>query len=188
MKSTQAHSKRLAIIAASCRVVLAEGAQGLTLEATAREAGVSKGGLLYHFPSKEALIGGMIEQFCVGFEAALERELLADPQSGPGRWARAYIRASFSSDAMLGSEAGAALLAAVAAAPELLDGVRVHFARWQAQAEADGLPPALATLLRLAVDGAWFADLLEFAPAKGDLRAQLVEQLVRLTYTEADHE
>jgi AcrR family transcriptional regulator len=180
MNETLQHSKRTAIIAAACRVVLAEGAQGLTLEAAAREAGVSKGGLLYHFPNKDALIGGMIEQFCADFDAALERELAADPQGGPGHWLRAYVRASFAPDAVVATEAGAALLAAVATAPELLDKVRASFARWQAQAEADGLDPALAALLRFAVDGYWFADLLDFAPIRAELRPQLVEQLLRL--------
>ena len=34
-----------------------------TLDAVAARAGVSKGGLLYHFASKEALIGGVLERF-----------------------------------------------------------------------------------------------------------------------------
>jgi AcrR family transcriptional regulator len=50
--------------------VVEEGVSGMTLEAVAREAGVSKGGLLYHFPSKEALIGGMIGRLIDRFEAA----------------------------------------------------------------------------------------------------------------------
>ena len=43
-------------------VLLAEGERGATLDATAREAGVSKGGLLYHFASKEALVAGLLER------------------------------------------------------------------------------------------------------------------------------
>ncbi len=37
-----------------------DGARAATLEATARSAGVSKGGLLYHFASKEALEAGLV--------------------------------------------------------------------------------------------------------------------------------
>ena len=36
------------------------GVPGLTLEAAARGAGVSKGGLLYHFASKEALLAALL--------------------------------------------------------------------------------------------------------------------------------
>jgi AcrR family transcriptional regulator len=42
------------------QVVQARGAGSLTLEAVADVAGVSKGGLLYHFPTKDALIDGMV--------------------------------------------------------------------------------------------------------------------------------
>jgi AcrR family transcriptional regulator len=38
------------------------GERSATLEATARAAGVSKGGLLYHFGSKEALEAGLIQR------------------------------------------------------------------------------------------------------------------------------
>ena len=41
------------ILSAAANLVLRKGASRMTLEAVAREAGVSKGGLLYHFPSKE---------------------------------------------------------------------------------------------------------------------------------------
>ena len=39
--------------------LLQRGPAGLVLDAVAREAQVSKGGLLYHFPSKEALVAGL---------------------------------------------------------------------------------------------------------------------------------
>jgi AcrR family transcriptional regulator len=39
------------------------GVAATTLDAVARIAGVSKGGLIYHFPSKEALADALIERF-----------------------------------------------------------------------------------------------------------------------------
>ena len=47
---------RTRILDAAEAIVRARGVPGLTLEAAAREAGVSKGGLLYHFGSKEQLV------------------------------------------------------------------------------------------------------------------------------------
>ena len=44
---------RQAILEAAERVVTEAGAAHLTLDAVAGKAGVSKGGLLYHFPSKK---------------------------------------------------------------------------------------------------------------------------------------
>lgn len=44
------------------RILVEDGARGATLEATARAAGVSKGGLLYHYASKDALENALIER------------------------------------------------------------------------------------------------------------------------------
>lgn len=44
------------------RILIDEGERAATMDATARAAGVSKGGLLYHFASKEALESGLIER------------------------------------------------------------------------------------------------------------------------------
>src|SRR3712207_2261658 len=173
-------STREGILQAADRVVVEEGVAGMTLEAVAREARVSKGGLLYHFPSKEALIGGMIGRLIEGFEAALGRELREDRGAGDGRWTRAYARASFAEDRWyLGASAG--LLAGVAEDPALLDPLRRGFRDGQRWAERDGIDPAVATLVRLAADGLFFAELLGFAPPEGVLRKRVLEALLSLT-------
>jgi AcrR family transcriptional regulator len=41
-------------------VVVRQGIANLTLEAVAAEAGMSKGGLLHHFPSKDRLVEAMV--------------------------------------------------------------------------------------------------------------------------------
>jgi AcrR family transcriptional regulator len=51
---------RTRILDAAQALVGAGGVAGLTLKAAARGAGVSKGGLLHHFASKEALPAGMM--------------------------------------------------------------------------------------------------------------------------------
>ncbi|SIT72791.1 TetR/AcrR family transcriptional regulator [Microbacterium sp. RU33B] len=43
-------------------LLVAEGERAATMDATARGAGVSKGGLLYHFASKDALEAGIVER------------------------------------------------------------------------------------------------------------------------------
>jgi AcrR family transcriptional regulator len=53
---------REAVLDAFERLIIADGERAATLEATARAAGVSKGGLLYHFASREALIAGVLER------------------------------------------------------------------------------------------------------------------------------
>ncbi|ANG85942.1 TetR/AcrR family transcriptional regulator [Microbacterium aurantiacum] len=43
-------------------ILVDDGDRAATMDATARAAGVSKGGLLYHFASKEALEGALLER------------------------------------------------------------------------------------------------------------------------------
>ncbi|MFM7780846.1 MAG: helix-turn-helix domain-containing protein, partial [Alphaproteobacteria bacterium] len=48
------------ILDAAENLIIARGVGAMTLEAVAREARVSKGGLLYHFASKEALLEALL--------------------------------------------------------------------------------------------------------------------------------
>ena len=58
---TPSISSKQRILQAAASVVDESGAAHLTLEAVAEAAGLSKGGLLYHFPNKRALLSGMLE-------------------------------------------------------------------------------------------------------------------------------
>ncbi|QBD78170.1 TetR/AcrR family transcriptional regulator [Ktedonosporobacter rubrisoli] len=172
------------ILETANRIVQQQGATQLTIEAVARAAGLSKGGVLYHFPSKDALIEAMInfhiDNFTHEFNNLVEQET-----PGAGRQLRAYIRSSRHED----QEANAAftgLVAAIANNPDLIETLRQHYQSWQELAEQDGLPPALGTILRLAVDGLWFADLLGLAPPEGKLREEVIETLLRLARPQQD--
>jgi AcrR family transcriptional regulator len=172
-------STRDQLLDAAIRLVLDQGGAALTLDAVARLAGVSKGGLLYHFPSKDALIVGLIDRLCAEFDAALEAELARAEGPPAGRWLRTYIRLCFApSDRELAFSA--ALLAAGAFNPELLTPLRERFAAWQRRAESDGVDPALATALRLAADGLWFDDLAGLVPLSAERRAAVRDTLLRL--------
>ncbi|MHA7773188.1 TetR/AcrR family transcriptional regulator [Roseibium sp. M-1] len=70
------------ILNAALEVVRSRGAQGLTIDAVAEESGFSKGGVLYNFPTKDALITGMVEFLARQFEeevaAARTRNLTSE--------------------------------------------------------------------------------------------------------------
>ena len=163
------------LLDAASRVLLRDGAHALTLEAVAGEAGVSKGGLLYHFRGKGELLDALVERWDATFEAEVE----ARAADTPGGWVQAYVEASCTlTDEERRTETG--LLAALAAEPARLVPVRERYARWQARFEAEAGDPVDATVVRLAADGLWIAELLGFAPPAGELRDRVVARLREL--------
>jgi AcrR family transcriptional regulator len=177
--STERRNTRTRLIEAAERVVAGDGVARLTLDAVARKADVSKGGLLYHFPNKDALISAMVLRWVDGFERDIGQRLEVEEAGALGSWARAYAGATFEPGETQETQSRelVALLAAIATDPALLEPLRRRFEAWQARAEDDGLDLALATLLRLAADGLWFADLFGLAPPAGELRGQVLREI-----------
>ena len=175
------------ILDAAEMVVLRDGVARLTLDGAASEAGLSKGGVLYHFPSRDALVSAMVERLIDRFNRDLEVARRHD--EGAGAATRAYVRATFrpapGPEREHEDRLGAALIAAVAAEPGLLAPLQAEFGRWQAEIEADGLDPARATLLRLAADGLWLSELFGFGPPAPALRLRLEQELENLTRDDA---
>jgi AcrR family transcriptional regulator len=174
------------ILDAAEEVVLRDGVARLTLEAAAAEAGLSKGGVLYHFPTRDALVAGMVDKIIEEFERDIDSQLTDAGE--PGSYTRAYIRATMAPNAPRPDREdrlGAALIAAAAGQPALLAPLQEAADRWQARIEDDGLDPTVATLLRLACDGLWLCDLFGLARPNVALRGTLGAELERLTQTPA---
>ncbi|GAA3036346.1 TetR/AcrR family transcriptional regulator [Streptosporangium longisporum] len=151
-------SSKERLLDAAAEVLLSEGAESLTLEAVAQRAGVSKGGLFYHFPTKQALVAAMVERLTKAFDDAL-----AQAGDAPGDFLRAYVRATIPerhTTAAPADRVTAALLAGVLVHPAGLEPLRERFAAWQVRLTEDGVDPAAATAVRLAVDGWWAVRLL----------------------------
>ncbi len=164
-------SRRTALLDAALAVVRREGAAKLTLDAVAAQAGVSKGGVLYHFGSKRALIDGLLDRWLDEFGANLD---------GPGI-ATAYVRASDITHA--GPEAAASefgVLAAMIEDPAVLEQVRERYSAWMDRILEDVEDPVDAWLVRLAADGLWYSDLLGIAAPRGADRDRLIERLLAL--------
>lgn len=66
-------SNRNKILDAAIRVVHREGVTGITFESVALEAGLTRGGMLYHFPSRDALLLGIHEHLACQWETLLEK-------------------------------------------------------------------------------------------------------------------
>lgn len=174
IKSSQTTQK--AILDAANRIVQEQGVDSLTLELTARLAGVSKGGLLYHFPNKEALIKGMILYYLDTFFNDLNQTARQRKTDEAGRWTRAYLHATYEEDHR-SPRMSSGLLAAVATNPSLLAPMQEAFQEWVDLLEKDGIDPILATIVRLAIDGLWMVELFGLAPPQQDRREKILKAL-----------
>ncbi len=179
-KSQSAAATRDRLLQATTHIIQTQGVERLTLDAVAKKAQVSKGGLLYHFASKEALVIGVIQYLMDDFDAAIAHELAQDsaPDS-PGRWLRAYVKATFNYR-NLPTTLISNLLSAVTLNPELLEPVQSRFDDWQQQLQATGLDPVRASLVRLAADGLGTSELFGMALPDESLRQPLLEMLLEM--------
>lgn len=173
---------RSIILDAAETVVARDGVANLTFDAVAAEARISKGGVLYHFPSKEDMATAMIERSIAWFDDAVEKS--ARQEGGPGSFTRAYARASLGDNPETGDRFDricSAITTALLNYPDRLAQVRQQGVRNQRGIEADGIDPIAATIVRLAVDGLWFGEnfkMLQFDPA---FRQRVVERLIAMT-------
>lgn len=151
--------KRDLLLDAAEQLLAEHGTTALTLAAVAARAGVSKGGLLYHFGTKEALVKALVERLVQEFDAAVSER--AD--GTPGSYTRAYVDATFD---IVGdrdphrARRRWAVVAAAATASELAEPLREATRRWHRH--DDGVDTVTARVVRLAVDGLWEAT--DYAP------------------------
>lgn len=168
--STQTKQK---LIEAAARVVKLKGASQLTLDAVAQEAQVSKGGLLYHFPNKSALLKTMVMYLNDRFEQSI-RERVEEGAT----WLEAYVEMSFDPKHSQ-IEESAGMLTAIANDLSLLDPLAQAYEELQQQLEASK-DPDLATIIRLAADGLWFGELFGISALTTERKAKVIAALLNL--------
>src|SRR3954451_9455444 len=177
---------RTRILDAAEAIVRARGVSGLTLERAAKEAGVSKGGLLYHFASKEALLTGLLARMSEWMQQDFEAAVASQPE-GPGRVGRAMLAWAFELTPEAMNErcdrAAAVFLAAFHHDPALLGPIRAVVARIRAAAAADGLPPGHAGVIMAAGDGLFMARIFGLYTPTAQERHDMHAALSRLLET-----
>lgn len=146
-------SSRDKILEAAMNLVREQGVGKLTLDAAAKAAGVSKGGILYHFPNKSALVRAMVTLVIAQWEQQQKAHFDAEPE-GPYRFMRASVKSLFDPESSCGSDPiGTALLAGLAHDPDLVEPLRAKYREWMEQSMADAPNPALMGVLGLMGDG-----------------------------------
>ncbi len=149
------------VLDAAEAVVVRQGIANLTLEAVAADAGMSKGGLLHHFPSKDKLIEAMVTRCADHWRQHADEAYRQSPE-GPGRMARALLShledpESWTEQCQRGS---CAVFAALAQNPALIQPMRAVYSEIRERLTRDGLPEGVGETVIAAMDGLWLYRVL----------------------------
>jgi AcrR family transcriptional regulator len=178
-KGPKETSSRERILNAAAELVREVGSRRLTLEGVAERAGMSKGGLLYNFPSKDALLQGMVERMIE--EVSAEKEALRGT-IGCCRNLEARLGAAASLKTRCGTmkEVTNGMLAASAENPRLLDPVRrIINEDWQVLKTTSEDPEA-AMLAWLAIEGLSSLEMHDISPVTPADRDEIVAAIFKL--------
>ena len=169
---------RSAILDAAETVVARDGASRLTIDAVVVESGYSKGGVLYHYPNKTALLAAMVDRMVEGISVEIDgaREQ-AEIRSEPILPA---IIAAMVQHRKPNTNVSSALLAASAEQPELLDSARDYIEKIVADAVTPAPDPILGLIAFLAMDGLHFSDLLGLHYVSDEQREAVQSRLINM--------
>ncbi|WP_456694707.1 TetR/AcrR family transcriptional regulator [Aeromicrobium sp. P5_D10] len=152
-----------------------------TLDEIADAAGISKGGLIYHFASKDQLILALATDALDAFRTAVLNAVDVTEPS-PGQLTRAYIRCCFDvSHNEPATREDLRLAVQLMSSADVNELNRLDSMKWDEDLRADGLPDDVLTLVIAAADG------VSSAPLWGGLTDtqhynRLRDQLIAMTF------
>lgn len=171
-------SQKNVILDAAVRVTERDGITGLTLESAAEEAGVTKGGLMYHFRTRDDLLVAIQKHLTGRWETQLEAELgKALAEATVRESTAAYVRAGTDGTS---SKADLAFMVESATSPELAAVWDDHLSRWAPAPATTDRSDIDLLLARLAVDGLWLLEATSSRPLPPEVRAALRDRLAEL--------
>ncbi|VTO22124.1 TetR family transcriptional regulator [Klebsiella variicola] len=143
------------VLDAAESLILESGGRLFTLDAVAERAGISKGGLVYTFSSKDGLIHAVLEREVARFQEAVRQRLPAAPV-GPIELVLAHIEEALAEEDV-STQMAAFLITALVHAPGMLEPVRsLYRSLLDPLRSVSGEYVAVRHAL-LAVEGAFFA-------------------------------
>ncbi|WP_142850468.1 TetR/AcrR family transcriptional regulator [Telmatospirillum sp. J64-1] len=165
---------RKTLMEQALRIALEQGLHAVTVQAVADAAGVTKGGFLHHFASKQDLLDAIFHGLVGDLEARID-SLMASDGEAYGSFTRAYVEAVME-DGWEGDSPVKGGLSSLMIGDARM---RALWADWynrrqERHRDTDGAEELC--LLRLAADGIWLARLSKVdLPDKAALRERLLQ-------------
>ena len=161
------------LIAAFEHLVLTEGERSATLDAVAAQAGVSKGGLLYHFPHRQALVDATLAR-CTELAAEDLERLTSSPRGA----AREFLATSLYEDSPLDRSLGVAFRLVQAREPGARETCAHVSGEWYRVILADVQDPVTATAVLSMGDGLYQQAVMGLLPEDDAEKRQVLARLL----------
>lgn len=175
--AVRSERSRRAILEAALSVIARDGPHRFTLDAIARESGISKGGVMHQFRTKEAVLKALMEQHLVRFEASSQAFLT----SYGSKHSEPVLAAQIATLGEITSQPHSAALAIVGVLteePDLLATFRDIDSAKVAAIKSEAADPELAILRWTAARGLMLSALLGLCPLSARDRKALFERLL----------
>jgi AcrR family transcriptional regulator len=154
------------ILDAAEAVILKSGGRSLTLDAVAARAGISKGGLVYSFATKDDLVHAALEREMARFREAVHRRLGVGPTE-PVKLVLAHIEEALDEDDA-STQKAAFLVTALVHAPDMLEPVRRYYRELLDPLRSEGGEMHEVRHALLAVEGIFLLRGLGFVEVSAD--------------------
>lgn len=171
------------ILQSAAQVINRLGAASMTMEAVAKEAGISKGGLLYHFPYKEELFRGMNDYLMSEYIRKV-KESAAKDSVEKGKWLRAYLNETIN-QLNKDHEMTVAFFSAAAAEPSYFSSMKNQMKELEELIKKDQIDPLVGAMIKLAVDGIYYNEVFNQSSASKKEKKEVISFLLSLTKGES---
>ena len=175
--TSRSERTRNAVIQAALAIIARDGPARLTLDAIARESGISKGGLMHQFRTKEAVVKALLEHQIEYFQD-FSRRYMAENGSAQSEPHLATQIATLREHVARPHSAAFAILGAMAQEPGLLSITREVDAKMAKAIKAEAADPELATLRWMAARGLALTALFGMCPLSQEERERLFDRLL----------
>ncbi|MCI1006080.1 TetR/AcrR family transcriptional regulator [Herbaspirillum sp. C7C8] len=175
--STRSEKSRQLIIQAALSVIARDGANKLTIDAIAKEAGISKGGVLHHFRTKQAVLVALLDNQRVHF-GHFAREFLDGEGKHSSEPALAMQISVLREASKQPHSVALAILGAISEQPSLVEGVKMTDAEHVAAIRKEAADPDLAILRWTAARGLLWTSLFNMCPLSEQERQRCFDLLL----------
>ena len=178
-RKRQPERVRQSLLDCAARLTVEQGIAGVSVQAVADAAGVTKGGLFHHFPSKQMLLDAVFDDALSKLDREID-SLISQDCEAYGRFTRAYVEAAFA-DIRSESESPWASIS------DLLFNDTASNAKWDGWIKERLLSHETTDndlrleIIRHAVDGLWLSHITAGASGTINNVAELHECLIQCT-------